>query len=281
MVESVVVARRQVEDHMLTMALGSAGSVGTLWLAVRFWIGTEMRDRVDVEARGVVLAAAVIADRRAFTEVDQVEDHAQVDVEALGARAGEDAGAVVDVVDGRADVRALAVAVGIRLGPDVVRRLEQVGADHRAVGLARRRPDALLDGVGVVDVLVRIARRGERAGVLQERVPVADVARELDAVDPVLERVAVRVDVELVADVGLEVREVGSAGGLLERDPVRDHHEARGRDRIAEEVDVGVVGDGVGRDSRRFPMARGESGRGQDEGREGETPGTHESQSGA
>ena len=47
---------------MLTIALGSAGSVGAVWFAVRFWIGTEIAMRVHVEARGLVLAAAVVAD---------------------------------------------------------------------------------------------------------------------------------------------------------------------------------------------------------------------------
>src|SRR5471032_861584 len=39
--ESVDVWRCQVEDHMLTIALGSAGSVGAVWLFVSFSIGTE------------------------------------------------------------------------------------------------------------------------------------------------------------------------------------------------------------------------------------------------
>ncbi len=39
--ESVDVWRRQVDDHMLTMAFGSAGSVGAVWLAVSFSMGTD------------------------------------------------------------------------------------------------------------------------------------------------------------------------------------------------------------------------------------------------
>ncbi len=39
--ESVELRSRHVEDQRLTIALGSAASVGAVWFAVRFWIGTD------------------------------------------------------------------------------------------------------------------------------------------------------------------------------------------------------------------------------------------------
>src|SRR3954470_7435859 len=52
--DRVVVFNRQVEDHMLTMALGSDVSVGALWFAVRFWIGTERAIECTLYPAGVL-----------------------------------------------------------------------------------------------------------------------------------------------------------------------------------------------------------------------------------
>ena len=256
--ESVDVWRRQVDDHMLTMAFGSAGSVGRRVVCGQLLDGHGQGDRVDVVAGGGIRAAAVVSRKGSGPEVDEVEDRAEIDVEALGAGAREDHRVVVDRVG---DVRRVAARKRLRTG--VVRRLEQVRAEQRAGRLVRRGAVALLDRVRVVHVLVGVVGGGHGSRVLQERAPVAHVAGELDAVDVVLERVAVGVDVELVADVLAEVREVRAARRLLERDPVGDEDEAGRVGRVAEEVDVRVVGDRIVGDAGRLAVT-GRRGRGRE-----------------
>jgi hypothetical protein len=53
----------------------------------------------------------------------------------------------------------------------------------------------------------------------------------------------------------LEVEEVGPPGGLLEGNPVADQDQTAGIDRVAEEVEVGVVRDWVVGDGGSLAMA--------------------------
>ena len=100
------------------------------------------------------------------------------------------------------------------------------------------------------------------------------MTRERDAIDDVLDRVPVPVDVELVADAFAEVPEVRSSGRLLERNPVADHHHPAALQRVEEEVRVGVVRLRIGADERRFTVARRPG------GRRSERSGEEESESG-
>ena len=109
--------------------------------------------------------------------------------------------------------------------------------------------------VGLADVEVGVRQRGDRPGVVQERVAVLDLGREAELVDDVVDGVAVVVDVERVQHVVAEVVEVRPAGRLLERDPVGDQRDGVGLVGADEGVGVGVVGHRVLRDQRGLAVA--------------------------
>ena len=103
-----------------------------------------------------------------------------------------------------------------------------------------------LHRVELLAVPVR-ARRSDSIGpTLYKNVSGVGVAAvEPELVGDVGDPVAVVVDVDLVEHVVAELEEVRAAGGLLQRDVVRDHrHRVRGI-RADERVEVGAVGDGI------------------------------------
>jgi len=180
------------------------------------------------------------------TQDTEVEDGAEVDVEALGPLAGEDLGAL-----GQRDQ-----GVGGELG--VVRRRERADVAGRA-GDAR----AQEVGTPVVDPRHRVGlpavpagagQRQDRAGVVQERVGVGDLAGEPELVADVHVTVTVVVDVDGVQDVLAELVEVGPAVRSLQGDVVGDQRDAVGLVGTDEGVEVGRVGDGVLRDLGRFTV---------------------------
>ena len=112
------------------------------------------------------------------------------------------------------------------------------------------------DGVGLANVQVRVVERRDRARVVEERVPVRDRGREAELVADVLVRIAVVVDLELVQDAVVELREVRPARRLLERDVVRDQRDRVRPVRTPERVQIGVVRRRVVGDHRRFAVTR-------------------------
>jgi hypothetical protein len=147
--------------------------------------------------------------------------------------------------------------------PRVVALAAAVLALARASGVAVRFADEV---VGLNHVDERLVARLCRRCRVQERVRVLDLGLELEAVTDVGLAVARVVDVDVVPRAVVEPVEVRAAGGILERDPVRDHRQlmffvaVRGRivlDR--ERVDVGVVRGGIECGERCLAVARANS----------------------
>src|SRR6266487_4397206 len=121
------------------------------------------------------------------------------------------------------------VVVRSRARPDVVGWGRDVFPEHRALPLRL----ALLvevdfrDAVGLGPVPARVAERGDRTRVVEERVRVSRRGVEPELVAQVGLAVPVVVDLDLVEDGVVEAVEVRPAGRSFERDVVRDH-----RDRV-------------------------------------------------
>ena len=171
-------------------------------------------------------------------KVAQVEDGAQVDVEALGPLTGEDGGSRGDAGGGRGHQGRV---VGGGEWPDVARRAGDARAQHLA-GTALGDPG---HRVGLPAVPVGAGQRTDRPGVVEEGVGVGDLAGELELVGDVGIAVAVVVDVDLVEHVVTELVEVGTAVGGLQRDVVGDEGDGVWCVGADERVQVGGVGDGV------------------------------------
>ena len=139
-----------------------------------------------------------------------------------------------------------------RARADVVRRRSQVRPE-RGLVMAGHPGDA----VELADVPVRIVQRGDRPGVVEERVVVPPLGPEAELVGDVVLPVAVVVDVDRVERVRVEVEEVRPPRGLLERDVVRDDRDGVRPVRAHERIEVRVVGGRIVRDQGRFAVARG------------------------
>ena len=214
-------------------------------------------ERVDPRRGGDHRAQMQVLKR---PQVGEVEDRAQIGEEAVVALTGEHRDAALDRVDRLRHQRGI---VRRRARPDVARRRSQVATDHLGnrlrVGPAGPVGDLLLalqqrDRIGLTAVERGIPDRRDRAGVVQERLAVDDVVGEVELIGDVRHAGAVVADVDEVADVGPELIEVGSGRGRLERNVIRDdRHRVRaiGTD---ERVRVGVVGDRILADLRRFAM---------------------------
>ncbi len=114
-------------------------------------------------------------------QVEQVEDRAKVDVEALGPLAGKDAAAVGQRVDGRLGERAGVVRRGQRA--DVARRAGQVAAQVMDAPAVHPR-----DRVELLAVPGRAPERGDRRRVVEEGIRIADDGREPELVGDVRAR---------------------------------------------------------------------------------------------
>ena len=215
-------------------------------------LGDLQHDRVDVVARQVVLAAALVAE--ADAQVDGVERRAEIDEEGVVDLPGERQAPAGNALDRLGGDR---VVVGDRLRPDVVRRDRRVGQQRLGVDeLALRVVGLALERVELLDVELRIGDRAHARQRVQERVRVADLGPELPLVADVVVAVARVVDVDVVRRPRVEAVEVRPAGRILERDPVGDDRQRILRIIGRVRVEVGVVGRRVDRRERRLAMAR-------------------------
>ena len=136
-----VALRRDADAHTPIVAFVASGSVGALPLAVTLPIGSWMAIVCTLNER----SAFTPGRRRRRDQVQvlerpqrgEVEDRAEVDVEAVEALPGEDLDPVADVVDRRVGQRRV---VRRRADPDVARR--QGAGRRRGVGGARCAPRA-------------------------------------------------------------------------------------------------------------------------------------------
>ncbi len=181
------------------------------------------------------------------TKRGEIEDCAEVDVEAVETLAGEDGDAVGQRPDRGVGETGV---VGGRPDADVARRGGKVVAELSG------RPvlPPLGDRVGLAPVEVRAVERRDRSGVVEERVRVRDSGLEAELVDDVRPTVAVVVDVDAVEHVVAELEEVRATCGILERDVVGDECDGVGTIGAHEGVGVRRVGDGVLRDLGGFTM---------------------------
>ncbi len=252
----------------------------------RFAVRSQTRDRhfennaVDVGAAEAIDAEGILAvvgvfrgaqeRQRLAPQIGGVEHRAEIDIESLGALAGENFDAGRRIGENSLGRELFVLRHGRRA--DVGRHgdqslaLVQLGAffaahlGHR-VGLAPGQPfgagsvetgDALRGG----DRNARIADVGEGKFELAEKRPVLGFEAKLvdDVFRPAVEVV---IDVEAVEHLVVEVEIVRPVGGILAGDDV---HDEDGFSRILpapKRVGVGVVRRGIERDQRRFAMARG------------------------
>ena len=221
------------------------------------------REGVHVEVAQAVDAGHVGQDRRdavvvgalEWTQVAEVEDAAQVDVESVGALPGEHAPSAGEAVIGLCGQRRV-----VRGAPhaDVHRWAGQVAAQDvfRAPAAVAVIAGPAGQGERLRPVPGEVAGRGDRAGVVQERVRVTDRGVEGEAVDDVGAGVASVRNLDLVADVVGEFVEVRATVGQLERIEVGDQRDGVGPIRTDEGVNIGVVGRRIFRDLRRFTVRR-------------------------
>ena len=224
------------------------------------------RDRVRVVAADAI-DALLRWQRERVRRVErpqagEVEDRAEVDEERVVDLAGIDLPAARQAPDGGAHQRAV---VRSRAGADADRRRRQVLRQHRHPRLTADDAAATpgldaRDAVELRPVPVGVRERVDRAGVVEERVRVPRLGAEAELVADVLVAVAGVVDLDLVEDVVAEAVEVRTAGGLLERDVVRENRDRIRPVRAHERVDVGVVGDRILGDQRRLSVARSGAG---------------------
>ena len=164
----------------------------------------------------------------------EVEDRPEIDEERIVDLAREDLPAVTrEVLHGRRHQRGVRRR---RARADVHRRGRQVLAEVRPTVSVS--PD---QAVELGSIPVRVGNRVDRAGVVEERVPVPRLRAEAELVDDVLLAVGRVVDVDLVDDVLAEGIEVRPAGRLFERDVVRHDRDRVRLIRTTECVDVRVV----------------------------------------
>ena len=195
---------------------------------------------------GVAFSPSALAKTLRFLErpqVAQVEDGAEVDVEALGALAGENHAAVGKGVHGRACQRGLVVRG--RQRADVARRAGQAAAQ-----LVLSAAVQAGDRVGLPAVPAGAGQRRDRTGVVEERAGVGQLRPEPEPVGDVRLAVAFGVDMDVVDHVVTELVEVRAARGALQRQVVGDQRHGARLVRAHERVDVGAVGN---RDPWRSP----------------------------
>ena len=192
--------------------------------------------------------AGVVALERA--EVAEVEHGAEVDVEALGALAGEGLDAVAERADG------VGGQVGVaRRGEraDVARRAGQSGPE---LGRPSVMPVDHLQAVGLHPVPVRARQRRDGPDVVEEEARVAQRRVEGEQERDVRNAVAVVVDVDRIEHGVVELVEVGARVGRLQRDVVGDQRDGRGIVGADERVHVRAVSHGVLGDLGSFTMGR-------------------------
>jgi len=179
-------------------------------------------------------------------QVGEVEDRAEVYVEAFGPLAGEDLDPAGQAV--HRGVRQARV-VGGRQRADVARRAGESAAEDHAVPLADTG-----DRVELAAVPVRAAERQDRPGVVQERPGVPQGRPEPELEGDVRPGVVVVVDVDLVQDLVAERVEVRAACRALERNVVGDERDRVRLVRADERVHIGTVGHRVLGDLRRLAV---------------------------
>jgi hypothetical protein len=213
------------------------------------------RDGVAVEPRD-----AVLSDARA-TEVREVEDPSEIDVEPIVARSGPEAALRAGVVDERRGVGVVVVAARRFVDDRVGARSDVDGSDGYPGGDDRRLallPHRHAVGLGLPRELAEELLPAADGLSQIRRVDVADRrGRELNVVtDDVGEARVTPRDVDGVEDVIRELVEVRATRGLLERVVCRDDVElvvGAGGD---PGPDVGVVRRRIERDGRGFSVAR-------------------------
>ncbi len=177
------------------------------------------RDRVDAEAIGRIDAGRRGDHRRQVEvlerpQVAQVEDRADVDIEAIQSLSGEHRPPAAQGSDRLLGERGI---VGRGRRPDVAGRAGQVAPEHtRAarVGTGHR--------VELLAVPVRAPDRRDRPDVVQERVGVGDLHLKCEVIGDIGATVTVVVDLDRVEHVGRELKEVRSAERRLKRQIVGD-----------------------------------------------------------
>ena len=181
-----------------------------LWHLQRDRVHAESVRVVDARRRGHARDVEVL--ERA--QVAEVEDRPEVDVEPVKTLPREHGVTAPDVMNRLARERAV---VRRRRRPDVARRAREVLAEHlsAAVHHAGHR-------VELPTVPVSRADRLNRARVVQERVRVAHLGRELELVGDLGLAVSIVVDVNGVQDVITKLEEVRSPERSLERQVVGD-----------------------------------------------------------
>jgi hypothetical protein len=201
---------------------------------------------IDPGHRGQEVGEDVV--RAQGTQDAEVEDGAEVDVEALGPLPGEDADPAAHALDGGVGQSRFVVRGGQR--PHVARRARQPAAENGHLPV-RQHPG---HGVGLPPVPVRVGQRRDRTGVVEEGVEVGRLALELEQITDVRLPVTVVVDVDGVEDVGPELVEVRPPVRRLQGDVVGDDRHGLGVVGAHEGVEVGAVGHRILRDLGRFTM---------------------------
>ena len=234
-------------DHRL----GRHDVAGRCTIAGQVGDGNLKGDAVDVQGLGAVDADGGCRRDQVRhlerPESSQVEDAAEVDVEALGPLPGKDLAATDQGVH--------------RLGSEarVVGRTARSDVDRRNGELRSEPLRATLRGDPGDRVVLRpvprlVGDRGDRPGVVEEGLLVADLCLEPELIrDVTLGRAAVR-DTDLIEHVVAELVEVRSTVWLLQGDEVGDQRDGVRAVRADEGVDVGVVGDRVLGDLRRLAV---------------------------
>ena len=182
-------------------------------------------------------------------EVAEVEDRAEVDVEAVRALTREDEAARAERVDRLCGKRPV---LRDRVLADVARRARQV--------LRQQVRAVLVDAGHRIELLAvprLVAQVLDLPGVVEEQVVGAGVGQtrgELELVGDVRLGIVVVVNVDLVEHVVAELVEVRAARRLLERYVVGDDRDRAGVVRAHERIQVRAVCDGILRDFGSFAV---------------------------
>jgi hypothetical protein len=164
-------------------------------------------------------------------QVAEIEDRPEVDVEALEPLPGEHRAPAANLMH---RLRGEGLVVGRRRRADVARGARQTAREQLPLSILDAR-----DRVELPPVPVRAVDRVDRAGVVEERVRVADPGLELELVGDVGPAVARLIDVDVVADVVAELEEVRPAERRLEQQVVGDPRD--GARIIGADERVGVI----------------------------------------
>src|SRR5205085_9397277 len=96
--------------------------------------------------------------------------------------------------------------------------------------------------------------RGDRASVIEEGVGIADFRLETELVRDFGKPIPIIVDQDLIEDIIAELKEVGAAGWLLQRDIVADQGDRVWSVRADKGVGIGIISHRIFRNFGRFAM---------------------------